>query len=94
MENSSRLFSILYPDLQYMGAIKNWVSGSYQTLDPKFWLPGSHQKSGSGVLGTWEPPKKSGSGILGTWKPPTKCTVIFKLLYRIPILIFKEPIFL
>ena len=44
MENSSRLFSILYSDLQYLGAIK--------TLDPEFWVPGSHQNSGSGV---WVP---------------------------------------
>ena len=49
MENSSRSFSILYQDLQYLGAIK--------TPDPEFWVPGSHQNSGSGVLGTWEPSK-------------------------------------
>ena len=44
MENSSRSFSILYQDLQYLGAIK--------TPDPEFWVPGSHQNSGSGV---WVP---------------------------------------
>ena len=42
MENSSRLLSILYSDLQYLGAIK--------TLDPEFWVPGSHQN----FPGTWE----------------------------------------
>ena len=45
MENSSRSFSILYQDLQYLGAIK--------TPDPEFWVPGSHQNSGSRVF--WVP---------------------------------------
>ena len=61
MENSSRSFSILYSDLQYLGAIK--------TLDPEFWVPGSHQNSGSGVLGTWELSKLQIQS-LGTWELP------------------------
>ena len=57
MENSSRSFSILYEDLQYLGAIK--------TPDPEFWVPGSHQNSGSGV---WIPGSHQNSGS-GVWVP-------------------------
>ena len=64
MENSSRLFSILYSDLQYLGAIK--------TPDLEFWVPGSHQNSRSRVLGTWEPSKLQirSFGYLGAIKTP------------------------
>ena len=68
MENSSRSFSILYQDLQYLGAIK--------TSDP-----GSHQNSGSGVLGTWEPSKLWIRSL--EYLGATKSTVISKLLSRI-----------
>ena len=54
MENSSRSFSILYQYLQYLGAIKPlasefWVPGSHQNSGSGVWVPGSHQNSGSGV---------------------------------------------
>ena len=57
MENSSRLLSILYSDLQYLGAIKTpdpefWVPGSHQNSGSRVRVPGSHQNSGSGV---WVP---------------------------------------
>ena len=56
MENSSRLFSILYPDLQYLAAI---TTGT--------WEP---PNSRSGILVTWEPPKVWiwSFGYLGTTK--------------------------
>ena len=83
MENSSRSFSILYPDLQYLGAIKTLdlefgYLGATKSPDLKFGYPGA---------------TKSLDPEFG-YPEATKSTVISKLLSRIVSIIFKEPIFL
>ena len=71
MQNSSRLLSILYSDLQYLGAIK--------TLDLEFWVPAIKTLDLEfGYLGVTKTQDLE-FGYLGA----TKSTVISKLLSRI-----------
>ena len=74
MENSSRLFSILYQ-------LTLTVPGSHQNSGSVVWVPGSHQNSGSGEFGYLGATKTLDLefGYLGA----TKSTVISKLLSRI-----------